>query len=156
MSATKLPASWTLEKLEALTPKSRFALLENVKNSRAYAQDDLDRLVAAVLEAGPIIDQTAMKSDNPMLHRMHEIINSPTGKSACISATEKGLPALAGIEPVIVLELGDQYRSTYMATVEAGGFVGRLMRDLNYERIGQKAMPENSVAKTASVWRKRH
>jgi hypothetical protein len=149
-----LPANWTVEKLAALTPRKRFELLENVKHTRIGTEDDRDRLVEAILESGSILDQTAMTSDNPMLYRMYEIINSIAGREACIAATQNGLPALAGVEPEIVKQLGDEYRSTYLATVEAGGFVGRMMRDLNYERIGQKAMPNGSVAKTAALWRK--
>jgi hypothetical protein len=89
-------------------------------------------------------------------YRIHEIVNSAAGRAACIAATESGLPALAGIEPEIVRELGDQYRSTFMATNKAGAIVGRLMQDLNiYERVGQRPMPKGSVASSATVWKKK-
>lgn len=155
MTAQEFPGKWTAAKLEALTTQQRFALLENVKNAAGNLNCEQSGFTGAIIESGPIVDQTAMKADNPVLRRMYEVINSAIGHAKCVEATANGLPALAGIEPEIVDELGDLYRTSYMATVEAGGFVGRLMRDLNYERSGRKAMPDGSIEKTAAVWRKK-
>jgi hypothetical protein len=83
---------------------------------------------------------------------MEEIVNSKEGRAACVKATEDGLPALAGVEHMIVAEVGDLYGQKYMATQWAGYVVGTLMKSLNYEQIGQKAMPPGSVAKTAAIW----
>jgi hypothetical protein len=68
MTDNKLPANWTTEKLAALKPKTRFSLLESVKTTKMGSQQDRERMIEAIIESGPIIDQTAMKSDNPMLY----------------------------------------------------------------------------------------
>lgn len=155
MAGTSYRGNWTDEKLAALAPRERYKLLESVKATRIGSDDERATLVAAIIESGSLDSRTALPSDNPFLIRMHGIINTPDGRKACIAATEQGLPALAGVEPELVRQLGADYATTYMATVEAGAFVGRLMRDLNYEQAGRQAMPEGSVAKTAAVWRKR-
>lgn len=154
MATNILPGNWTKEKLRDLSPKERNRLFESVKATRIGTEEERQALAEAIIDSGPLDGRTAMTSDNPFLITMHEVINSPNGRAACLAATEQGLPALAGVEPQIVDALGEAYATTYMATVEAGGMVGSLMRELGYERVVQKPMPAGSVAKTAAVWRK--
>lgn len=77
------------------------------------------------------------------------------GKKAACEATEAGLPALAGIEPLIVADLGDRYHPHNDGTKSAGGIVGELMRFLGCELAGHADMPSGSVAKTAALWESR-
>ena len=154
MATHVLPGNWTHEKLRDLSPKERNRLFESVKATRIGSEEERHALAEAIIDSGPLDGRTAMTSDNPFLLTMYEVINSPDGRAACLAATDQGLPALAGVEPQIVVALGEAYAATYMATVEAGGMVGALMRELRFERVGQKSMPAGSVAKTAAVWRK--
>jgi len=92
----------------------------------------------------------AAAHDDP--RETEEAINSPEGKEACLSATADGLPALAGVEPLIAAKLGAHYGAHDGLTVPAGYQVDTLMRQLGYKETGKGVMPEGSVAKTAAVW----
>jgi hypothetical protein len=155
MTDVKLPGNITFEKLQQKTPKERHRIFENITHSRLFSEEDKSRYLELVMESGPIDGDTALTLDNPFMQRMYEIIHSPAGRAACVAATEQGLPALAGVEPLLVAELGEDYARTYMATPSAGGFVGMLMRELNYVLSGRKDMPAGSVAKRAATWQKR-
>ena len=86
---------------------------------------------------------------------MEEIIWSPEGKRRIVEANEAGLPALAGVEPLIVADLGDRYHPHDLGTADAGSIVGEVMRHLGYELAGHAKMPVGSVAKTAAIWKLR-
>lgn len=86
---------------------------------------------------------------------MEEIAWSSQGKGLMVEATEAGLPALAGVEPLIVADLGPLYHPHDLGTVDAGSIVGEVMRHLGYELAGRANMPAGSVAKTAATWRPR-
>jgi hypothetical protein len=54
-----------------------------------------------------------------------------------VAATEKGLPALCGVEPLLTKELGSRYNPHYMGTNSAGVIMGELMRHLGYAAAAQ-------------------
>ncbi|RWL98466.1 MAG: hypothetical protein E5X80_03230 [Mesorhizobium sp.] len=64
---------------------------------------------------------------------MEEIAWSTEGKKLMVEAAEAGLPALAGIEPLIVADLGPLYHPHDLGTADAGSIVGQVMRHLGYE-----------------------
>ena len=92
---------------------------------------------------------------DPVYLQMEEITWSKEGRAAALKATDEGLPALAGVEPLFIAALGDRYMPHDMGTMNAGYIVGELMRHLGY--VGGRAgkMPEGSVAKTAMKWKRR-
>lgn len=142
----------TIEKLKAMTPERRATLYENARkllDSGGQAVIDLINSSGLPLRSGGIT------FSDPVHIRMEEIIWSHEGKRLLIQATEAGLPALAGVEPLIVADLGDRYHPHDRGTVDAGSIVGEVMRHLGYELSGRKDMPEGSVAKTAATWRPR-
>ena len=96
-----------------------------------------------------------MRMSDPAYLKMQDIVWSNEGRKAAVKATDKGLPALAGIEPRIVAELGERYHPHDGGTMNAGYIVGELMRHLGYIEDGQGKMPEGSVAKTAMKWKPR-
>jgi hypothetical protein len=63
-----------------------------------------------------------------------------------------GLPALAGVEPLIVEGLGKRYHSHDQGTANAGYLVALLMRHLGYVEAGHGNMSDGSIAKTAYKW----
>src|SRR5262245_26579394 len=142
----------TIEKLKAMTPERRATLYEN-------ARKRLDQGGQAVIDlinsSGLPLRSGGITFSDPVHIRMEEIIWSPEGKKLLVQATEAGLPALAGVEPLIVADLGDRYHPHDLGTVDAGSIVGEVMRHLGYELVDRKPMPEGSVAKTAAVWRLR-
>lgn len=92
-----------------------------------------------------------MYTHDPAYLLMKEIIYSDAGKLAAINAAFHGQPALAGVEPMIVAELGDNYLSD-QGTLNAGYIVAEMMKTMGYEPAGRKRMPNGSVAKTAITW----
>ena len=89
---------------------------------------------------------------DPRVIEMREIIESDEGRAACLKATETGLPALAGVEPMIVERMGGRYGAFSQMTVTAGSIVGELMLSRGYKIVGRKKMPEGAVATTAAMW----
>jgi hypothetical protein len=73
-----------------------------------------------------------------------------------VEATETELPALSGVEPLIVEDLGNRYQPHDLGTVSAGSIVGEVMRHMGYEKTPDGKMPEGSVAKTAVTWKPRN
>lgn len=152
MTEQKIAGKWTREKLAALSPRDRYKLRESTSKTKLIDAVTRAFFVQAIDESGPIFDSSAITADDPVTLAMEEIIDSKDGRAACLQATEDGQPALAGVEHMIVREVGTLYGQKYMATQWAGYIVGTLMKSLDYEQIGQKAMPAGSVAKTAAVW----
>jgi hypothetical protein len=74
-----------------------------------------------------------MRLSDPVYLKMEEIIWREDGRKAALMATDNGLPALCGVEPLLKKELGSRYSPHDMGTVSAGAIVGELMRHL--ERI---------------------
>ena len=151
MNEIKLPSNWTLQKLRDLSRQDRFKLWQNAKHSKL---PEALALMEAIESTGPYYDTSGITNDEIISLEMGDIINSKSGRAACFAATEAGLPALAGVEPMIVTALGDRYRQTYMATVQAGSLVGKMMQLAGYKQLKQIPMPEGSVAKTATAWRR--
>jgi hypothetical protein len=84
---------------------------------------------------------------------MVRIINSAEGVAAAVSATEKGEPALVGVEPLLVNYLGLSYVKRYEATIQAGYVIGKMMDRLGHQRTGKKGrMPESGTATSAEIY----
>ncbi len=147
-----MPKQWTLDDLEAMSVHDRHNLFKNA--ARLSHTPAGAALKAMIIEAGLPFSEGVMPSSNdPLVIKMYEVINSPEGRATTVSATARGLPALAGIEPAIVEALGVDYGPHNWGTVIAGSMVGELMQTLGYRKVGRKNMPEGSVAKTAATWK---
>ncbi len=142
----------TIEKLETMTPEQRARLYENARKRIDQGGREVMKLIDS---SGLPLRSGGMSLSDPIYVRMEEIIWSAEGRTAAIKATEAGLPALAGTEPLIVEDLGHHYHPHNDGTKSAGGIVGELMRHLGYEHAGHRDMPPGSVAKTAALWRAR-
>ncbi len=135
-----------------MSPEQRAILYANAKKHQYEGGQDVIDLIDA---AGLPLRSGGMRMSDPVYIRMEEIVWSPEGRAAALEATAKGLPALAGAEPLIRQDLGHQYGPYDMGTVNAGYIVGELMRHLGYVDAGTGKMPEGSVAKTAMTWKPR-
>lgn len=140
----------TMERLHKMTPEQRATLYENARKRIDNGGREIIELIEV---SGLPLRSGGMRLSDPVYIRMEEIIWSSEGRRTAIDATAQGLPALAGVEPLIVADLGDRYHPHNDGTKSAGGIVGELMRFLGYELAGQADMPEGSVAKTAALWK---
>jgi len=142
---------WTPERIKALSPRERARLYENAKNTET---PEGDHLIEQMIRLGLPFDEGACASlDDPNVVKMREIVFSDEGRAAAIKATEEGLAAITFIDPMISAAMGDYYGKHNMTTHTVGGFVGELMRELGYHDSGRRAkLPEDCVAKTASIW----
>jgi hypothetical protein len=147
---TELAGGWTLEKLQAKSAEERFNVWVNARAKGTPEADELARFIE--LSGLNYAPSGGISMSDPRVIEMDEIISSPKGQAACLQATADGLPALAGVEPMIVGQMGARYGSFSMMTVTAGSLVGGLMLGQGYKIASQKKMPEGSVAKTAAFW----
>jgi hypothetical protein len=93
-------------------------------------------------------------STDPLYTGMKEIVNSPAGQAAAIAAANAGLPALAGIDPLLSTAFGADYGKHNLSTATAGDFVANLMRSLGYKKVGRKDLPSHCVARSADLFQK--
>lgn len=143
---------YTHDDLKAMTPEQRAVLFQNaIKRRESGGQAILD----LIEKSGLPLSEGGMRGTDPAYIEMEEITWSAEGRRATIGATESGLPALAGIEPLFIAALGDRYHPHDGGTVQAGYIVSQLMRHLGYVENGQGNMPVGSVAKTAMKWKPR-
>lgn len=142
----------TIERLRKMTPEQRANLHENARKQLDNGGREIIELIES---SGLPLSSGGMRLSDPIYLRMQEIIWSSEGKKAAVAATEARLPALAGVEPLIVADLGDRYHPHNDGTKSAGGIVGELMRFLGYDLAGHADMPVGSVAKTAALWKSR-
>lgn len=140
----------TLEKLQKMTTQERHQLYLNAHKLRDRGgQEVLDLLLASGLP----MHQGALTNDDPMFLRMQEIIWAKDVQELLIAATQKGLPALAGVDAILANEFGSQYSKIHLVTHSAGSVVAQVMRMRGYNMIQESAkMPEGSIAKTAALW----
>lgn len=142
---------WTKEKLAAISPSQRETLY---KNARKQTSAEATALVKLIEEAGlPFSDTKCPTNEDPLTVAIYDVIYSVQGRAAAIDAVEKGLPPLAGIDPLLLDKLGVDYGAHNMTTATAGAMIADLMRSLGYKEIGKNApLPARSIAKTGQMW----
>jgi hypothetical protein len=144
--------NYILDDLKKMTPEQRASLYQNASKLR---QNGGQAIIDLIDSSGLSLSSGGMRASDPAYIKIEEIAWSPEGRRAATEVTEKGQPALAGIEPMIVAELGAQYHPHDGGTVNAGYIVAGLMRHLGYVEDGEGKMPAGSVAKTAMKWKQR-
>jgi hypothetical protein len=140
----------TKEQIESISQEQRHNLWNNAKRKNA---GDLVRMIEA--SGLPYSDPKGLKLDSPVGREMAKIINSRQGIVAAVEATNQGLPALAGVDPLLQVALGDLYAKTYEATIQAGYLVALMMRTQGYENSGRQGQLTGCVAKTGEIYKKR-
>lgn len=86
-----------------MTPKQRAILYQNAKDRRENGGQEIMDLIVS---SGLPLSSGGMRMSDPAYLKMEELTWSTEGRKAAVDATESGLPALAGIEPLIVAALG--------------------------------------------------
>ena len=145
-----LAGGWDLARLQARSSEERHTIWRN-----ALRKGDAEALaLARFIESSGLeyAEKGGISMSDPRVIEMREVIESPEGREACVEAVRNGLPALAGVEPLIAAKMGNRYGSFSQMTVTAGSIVGEMMPGLGYRIAGQRKMPAGSVAKTAAFW----
>ena len=143
---------WTLEKLES---KSANEILSLYRNASKRLDVESKLVVKLILENGLLVDETGgLPFDHPIMLEIESICAMPDAISEALKAAEAGLPPLSGMEHRLVNALGDDYGGHY-TTHHAGRCIGSAMLDRGWTQAGMKQMPQGSVAKTATVHRKK-
>lgn len=140
---------YTLEDLKLMSPEQRSQLYHNAVERRDKGGQEIIDLIDS---SGLPLRSGGMRTSDPVYLKMEEIIWGKEGRKAALAATEKGLPALCGVEPLLKKELSNRYSPHDMGTVSAGAIMGELMRHLGYTAAGEAKCPEGGVAKTAMKW----
>jgi hypothetical protein len=145
---------YTLDQIRGMTVHQRHVLW---KRARTRTDDEARSVVRLIEDCGlPFTESAALAMDDPITIRMYQIINSPEGKAAMIAATERGLPAIDGVDRRLSGELGVDYGGHNMATNTAGILVAECMQRLGYRKARRKGkLSEGSVAKTGELFVKR-
>lgn len=142
---------WNREELKAMPIHERAELYKNACRLGHTPQGAAVKKL--IEEAGlPYSDDACLTSDDPITIKMHDIIHSKQGREAAIAATQRGVPAMEGIDPLLQAALGVDYGAHNKGTATAGGLVGELMYSLGYKKKGVKTLPAHCVARTASVF----
>jgi hypothetical protein len=142
----------TLDDLKRMSPEERSRLYKNAVDRREKGGQAIIDLIDSL---GLPLSSGGLTRDDPVYLKMRDIIWSNEARKAAKAATEQGLPALCGVEPLLIKELGDRYSPHDWGTVTAGAIMGDVMRHLGYIANGDAKCPEGSVAKTAMTWRTR-
>lgn len=146
--------TYTDEQLRNLTVDKLRTLYENAKNKGGDAGA---AIVARIDELGLPLSTGGMPFDHPEYREMAEVVWSKLGRAAAVTATEKGLPAMAGVDPLLQQKMGARYNADQQKTMTAGSLVGEIMRHLGYAKDKESApMPQGCIAKTAATWKPVH
>jgi hypothetical protein len=146
--AIKLP---THDQIRAMTSQQRATLYQNAKSRLAEGGQ---QIIDFIDSEGLSLSDGEMLSSDPDYALMEDIIWSKEGRSAAVKAVEEGLPALAGVDPMIAAKLGDRYHPHNGGTINAGVITAALMRHLGYVEAGAGPFP-NGVAKSGMRWKTR-
>jgi hypothetical protein len=127
MTEERFIGGWTRTSLAARTPAERHAIW---KRARMLRTADGNQLAREIERLGlPYEEPDRLAEDDPMRAQMTEIVTSPAGRSACVEATLDGLPAIAGVDPLLHDAFGRDYRQSDEA-------VAQLMDELGYAPAG--------------------
>src|SRR6266478_6637478 len=103
--------AWDFVKLKAKSIHERHQMWLNAK-AKLETSEEAKMLVQLMESSGLDYAKDKIKSvslDSPIGRKMKQIIGSEAGIKAMMEATHRGLPALAGVDPLLQAELGPQY-----------------------------------------------
>lgn len=152
MEEERFIGGWTRSKLAARTPEERYAIW---KRARLLRTADGNQLAREIERLGlPYAEPGQLPEADPMRAQIRELVASPEGRSACIEATLDGLPAIAGVDPMLHDALGAAYRRSDEAIATAHAAVAELMAANGYVEAGKKDLPSRYVARNGVFWKR--
>lgn len=148
-----MPKVYDRAVIERMLPSERHNLWNNAKR---HGTPEALAVVELIETSGfDYRADASVRLDDAIGKQMERIIHSAEGREAALQATQDGLPALAGIDPLLRAALGANYGKHNEATVQAGYLVANLMRQLGYDDGPSKSLPPGSVATSGKVFAKR-
>ncbi len=153
MEEERFIGGWTRSKLAARSPEERYAIWKRARGLRTADGNQLAREIE--LLGLPYAEPGVLADDSPMRAEMAQIIGSPEGRSACIEATLDGLPAVAGVDPLLHDTFGAAYRKSDEAIATAVVLVAELMERLGYVEAGRKDLPHRYIVRSGVFWKRR-
>jgi len=152
MTEERFIGGWTRTSLAARTAEERYAIW---KRARLLRTADGNQLAREIERLGlPYAEPGQLAESDPLRKTIANIIASPEARSACIEATLDGLPAIAGVDPMLHEALGPTYRQSDEAIATAGALVAQLMGSLGYVEAGSKDLPNRYVARRGVFWKR--
>jgi hypothetical protein len=153
MTEERFIGGWTRSSLAARTPAERHAIW---KRARLLRTADGNQLAREIERLGlPYEEPDRLAEDDPMRAAMAQIVTSPEGRSACVEATLDGLPAIAGIDPLLHDALGRDYRQSDEAVATAHALVAQVMGEQGYAPAGNKTLPSRYIARSGVFWKRK-
>lgn len=140
--------TYTVDELRAWTPEQLHQLYVN-----ASKHPDGQYITDLIDQNGLPLSSGGLTFDDPVYRRIIEIVWSKEGQKHAISATERGEPALCGVDLLLRAELGSRYGKHDLGTASAGDVVAKMMRHLGYREAGHGKCPPGCTAKTGLLWR---
>ena len=152
MTEERFIGGWTRTSLAARTAQERYAIW---KRARLLRTADGNQLAREIERLGlPYAEPGHLAEDDPLRAAIADLVASPEARSACIEATLDGLPAIAGVDPMLHEALGPTYRQSDEAIATAGALVAELMGSLGYVEAGSKDLPNRYVARRGVFWKR--
>lgn len=144
--------TWDYARLKNLKPSERHALWSNAK--KRESDNEQAKAIVRLIETSGLEYRAggSVRLDDAIGKAMHRVIFSKEGKQAAFEATTKGLPALAGVDPLLATALGDDYGKHNEATIQAGYLVTNMMEQSGYKQAGSGPLPPVCVAKTGLIF----
>src|SRR5262245_6140980 len=143
----KIP-DYSDEQLKAMGTTGRHTVY---KRARVLGTPEALKLCERLEQLGlPYSDSATVHLDDPIVLKMHELVNAKEGVEAMMEAFLKGLPPLAGVDPLIAAALGVDYGKHNMSTNTAGAIVAERMVMMGYRKVlgKQRALPLGCVARS--------
>lgn len=143
---------WTLEKLRSLTLKQREALFDN---ARSKDTPEAREVIALMVDNDLLVREGGgLPREHPTIQRMEDVIRSDEGRANAKAAADQGLPAMAGVDPLLQTALGADY-GQHDTTSWAGTLTAEIMAEAGYVQTRKAPLPPNCVAKTAAFFESR-
>lgn len=145
-----MPA-YTTDKLKAMTANDRLSLRNNAVSK---GTPEALEIVRQIDELKLPLGSGGLTEDHPLYQEMYEIIMSPEAKVLALKAVGAGLPAMAGIDPLLQERMGKRYNNEQQMTVNAGYITGSVMISAGYEKDKEGvSLPKGCVARSSTTWK---
>jgi hypothetical protein len=152
MEEERFIGGWTRSRLAARTAEERYAIW---KRARLLHTADGNQLAREIERLGlPYAEPGQLPEADPLYGQIRDLVASPEGRSACVEATLDGLPAIAGVDPMLHDALGALYRRSDEAIATAGALVAEVMTARGYVAAGKRDLPSRYVARNGVFWKR--
>ncbi|HTX48731.1 MAG TPA: hypothetical protein VME40_05000 [Caulobacteraceae bacterium] len=140
----------TVEQLKAMTMEQRYVLYGNALKQGTPEAKAVIELLSQHHLLGRI--GGGLPREHPIIREIEDVVRSSPGRAAAKASAEKGLAALAGVDPLIQERLGQDYGGSD-TTNWAGFLIAEVMEEMGYARTGKKGrLPPECVAKSAEIF----